>query len=363
MGKSLRISVIIAICASFLLIGGLPGAADSTLEETKKLLQKGLTLAELDQEIARLSVREVKLGDDIVKTEEQIAANQSQVAETRQHAAKVLRAYYMGERDNLWMLLFTAKSLSEALTIYEYLNMIIDNDHHSLNAYSDSFKVLVDAKQKLVDERQELQDTKNAFIAQREKAAAVQRDIEETIRASADAEALRAELDRFTNEWKEKGIPLFRRYLSSISGAMQGLPELLTGKNAEKYITDIDLLKKTMAFSIADADLTEFFRSKNPIFENITFQFVDDSFKAFGKEDGIEVSITGRYIVEAAPVNRLLFRVDGLTYNGFVLPETSNRALEQEFDLGFTPSKYVSGIEVTEVTMKGGKLGLKLKQK
>lgn len=362
MGKSFRITVIMALIASFLLAGGLPGAADSLLEETKKLLQKGLTLAELDQEIARLSVQETKLGGDIMKTEEQITANQAEVAKTREHAAKVLRAYYMGERDNLWMLLFTARSLSEALAIFEYMNMIIENDHHSLNAYSDSYKVLVDAKQKLETERLELQEVKTAFINQREKAAAVQREIDETIRASADAEALKAELDRFTNEWKEKGLPLFRKYLSSISEAMQGLPDLLTGKNADKYITDIDLFKKTMAFSISDTDLTGFFRSKNPIFENITFRFEGGSFHAAGKENEIEVSITGHYTVEAEPVNRLMFRVDELTYNGFVLPETSNRALEQEFDLGFTPSKYVKGIEVTEVTMKGGKLGLKLKQ-
>lgn len=365
MGKSLRTGLMIVLCASFLLAGSLPGSADATLEEVKRLLQKGLTLAELDQEIARLSARELRLGEDIVKTEAEMEANRNRVAEARQHAGKVLRAYYMGDREQLWMMLFTARSLSEALTVYEYMTMILENDHRSLNAYSASYQELDQVKRKLEEERADLQTVKAAFTRQREAAAAVQKDIEETLRDSADAAALQAELDRFTAEWKEKGIPLFRKYLSSISTTMQSLPELLTGKDADKYVST-DLFKGTMTFSITDTELNAFFRAKNPAFENITFRFEDDRFVAFGDDNGVNMSITGRYAIESKPVNRLAFHVDTLTYNGFTLPETSNRSLEQEFDLGFTPSKFVSGfadIEITEITIKGGKLGLKLKLK
>lgn len=360
MGKPLRYIILMILSAAILLSRGTPGSADSTLEDVKKLLQKGLTLVELDQEIARLSSRELKIEDEIVKTEEEIVSNQEKVAQTREHAAKVLRAYYMGDRDNLWMMLFTAKSLSEALSIYEYLSVIASNDHHSLDAYSDSYRTLTDSKKKLEDERQELQEVKASFISQREKALAVQKEIDETLAASTDAEALKAELDKFTTEWKEKGIPLFRTYLTSISQAMQSLPELLSGKNAEKYLKVSGL---SMVFSIPETDLIEFFRSKNPLFQNITFQFADDSFQAFGNDNGTMISITGRYTVENDPVNRLQFHVDQLSYNGFILPDTSNRALEQEFDLGFTPSKHVKDFkfQVTEVTMKDGKLSFKLK--
>lgn len=361
MGKPLRYTALSALCAAFLLTGGLPGAADASLDETKQLLQKGLTLVELDQEIARLSVQETRLGEDITKTEGLIRDNQVKVAETREHAGKVLRAYYMGDRGNLWMMLFSAKSLTEALSMYEYLSMIFNNDQHSLNAYSDSYKTLTESKNRLETERLDLQEVKAAFLAQRDKAAAVQKEIEETIRASSNAETLRAELDRFTNEWKEKGIPLFRTYLSSIAQSMNSLPELLTGPNGQKYLKEANFAKKYAVFEITDTDLIEFFRGKDPLFRNITFEFQDEVFKVAGQDNGTEITINGHFTIENTPVNRLLFHVDQLGYNGFILPDTSNRALEQEFDLGFTPSKLVSGFDITEVTMKGGKLSLKLK--
>ncbi|MDF2926400.1 MAG: hypothetical protein K0R57_5314 [Paenibacillaceae bacterium] len=363
MGKLLRILIIAALCAPFLLLGSKPGAAVPTLEETRQLLQKGLNLAELDQEIARLSAQEVAIGEKIIHTEQQIAANQAAVEETRQHAAKVLRAYYMGERANMWLLMLSSRSLSEALTIYEYFNMIISNDQLVLSSYSASYHNLSQAMLQLQTDQEELQEVKAAFLAEREKAVAIQQDIEATISASADADALREELDRFTVEWKEKGVPLFRKYLSSISEAMQGLPELLTGKNAEKFITEINLAKRSMVFRISDTDLNEFFRTKNPLFENISFVFEDGKFQAFGKEDQVDVSITGRYTVENTDGNKLLFHVDQLTYSGFILPESSNRSLEQEFDLGFTPSRYVKGIEVTEATMQDHYMSLTLGQK
>lgn len=362
MGKLMRFVLIIILCLPFLLVGSQPGAADPTLEEMKLLLQKGLNLAELDQEIARLSSQEVKVGSKIADTEQQILQNQEQVAATRIHAGKVLQAYYMGERTNMWMLLLSSRSLTDAITVYQYFDMIMQNDQQTLTAYSDSYKGLAEAKALLTAEQDELGRVKAAFIEQREKAAALQQEIEATIVASADADALRAELDRFTTEWKEKGVPLFRKYLSSISEAMQGLPELLTGKNADKYLIDINLVKRSMVFQISDKDLTEFFRSRNPLFQNLNFEFINGSFHAFGKEDQTEVSITGRYTVENSDGNKLQFHVDQLTYSGFILPDSSNLALEQEFDLGFSPSRYVKGIEITEASMDNHAMTLKLKQ-
>lgn len=362
MGKQLRIWGVTLLAAAFLFVGSVPGSADPTLEEIRLLLQKGLNLAELDQEIARLSGQEIRLGEKIIATESQIEDSKVQVAKTREHAGKVIRAYYMGERMDVWTMILSSNSFADALAVYEYYNMIVQNDFRKLTAYSDSYKSLAASREELLAEQKELTEIKTAFIAQREKAAMLQQDIESSIAVSADAAALRAELDRFTQEWKEKGVPLFRKYLSSISEAMQSLPELLTGNSGDKYVKELNLVKRSMLFEISDADLTTFLRSKNPLFENITFKFEKGSFQAFGQEQGTALSITGRYVVDNTDGNKLLFHVDELTYNGFVLPETSNRALEQEFDLGFTPSRFMSGIEATEVTMQDSmlRLGFKL---
>lgn len=354
MGKPKRICLLLLLCASFLFAGGLPSAADSTLEETKQLLQKSLTLLELDQEIARLTARESKIGEEMITTETLITENQAKVGETRQHAGKVLRAYYMGERDNLWMLIFSARSISEALTIFEYMNMIIQNDHHALDTYADSYKGLLDAKSKLEAEKVELATVKSAFMAQREKVIAVQKEIDEQLKASENAEALKVEMQKFTEEWKEKGLPLFRSYLGSMSEA---LPKLLNEDNAGNYMK---FTIKEIYFEISDAELTNFFRSQNELFNNMSFKFENDKFMASAIDNGTQVEIEGMFTVENDP-NRLMFRVDRLAYNGLVLPDTSNRALEEEFPLGFQPSKYYDGLTVHGITLKDGLLRLEIK--
>lgn len=360
--RGLRLLLGLVLCISLSLGSVAPGSAEPTLEETRALLQKGLNLAELDQEIARLSAQDTRLAAQIAETEQSITVNQEKVEKTREHAGKVLRAYYMGERVNIWMLVLSAHSMSDAISIYEYFNLLVQNDHRSLNAYADSYNSLVTSRELLQKERQDLADVKAAFLAQREKAVTIAQEIETVLASSPDGEILRRELDRFTVEWKEKGVPLFRKYLASISEAMQGLPELLIGKNASTYIKDIDFKTGSMVVEISDEDLTTFFRSKNPLFNNIGFRFEDDELFASGREDGVDVSIKGHYTIENKTVNKLQFHVDQLTYSGFVLPETSNRSLEEEFDLGFTPSLFMKGISVTEVSMKNGILHLRIKQ-
>jgi hypothetical protein len=357
-----RIGIILLLSLGLVLAGGVPGAAEPTLEETRALLQKGLNLAELDQEITRLSAQDGKLAEQIAATEQSISSNQDKVEKTREHAGKVLRAYYMGERVNIWMLVLSARSMSDAISIYEYFNLLVENDHRALNTYADSYTSLVASRALLQEERQELAEIKASFVIQREKALTIAQEIEAVIATSPDGEILRHELDRFTVEWKEKGVPMFRRYLASISEAMQNLPELLTGKNATTYIKDIDLKAGSMVFEISDADLTAFFRSKNPLFNNISFRFENDELYASGRENGVDVSIKGHYTIENKNVNKLQFHVDELTYSDFVLPEPSNRSLEEEFDLGFTPSLFLKGIKVTEVSMQNSVLRLKIKQ-
>ena len=61
---------------------------------------------------------------------------------SRKHAGNVLRAYYTGDRDSIWMLLFSVSSFTDALRTFEYLQMIITNDHRALTTFTDSFQKL-----------------------------------------------------------------------------------------------------------------------------------------------------------------------------------------------------------------------------
>lgn len=359
--KRIKPGVIIALILALLAAGGTRSFADPSLEETKQLLQKSLTLYEIDQEIARLTGQEEALGRAIAAAQENIEQCKADVERTRQHAAKVVRAYYMGERQHLWLLLFSARSFSDALAVYDYLSMILRNDHRSLTAYADSYKSLQEARTKLETQRAELVQVKQQFLEQREKVAALQREIDEQLRQSAEQMALAKQMEEFTASWRDKGIPLFRKYFAALAETMQSFPEIVSGPDAGKYIKAMDL--QNLVFEISDADLIAFFRSKNKLFENLTFRIADGQFIAAGREEDVDVSIHGSYMIVNEPKNKIVFSVNQLTFNGFVLPETSNRALEQEFDLGFTPALIVQQLEATDIKAQDGKLTLTFKLK
>lgn len=55
-----------------------------------------------------------------------------------------------------------------------------------------------------------------------------------------------------------------------------------------------------------------------------------------------------------------MFHVDDVVFNGLKLPDTTRQALEEEFDLGFYPSRIVSFLQATEVSSTEGMLHVKL---
>lgn len=84
-------------------------------EEVKLLLQKGLTVYEIDQELARIQLEEAHIMKQRTTSELELQQQTARSEETKRHAAKVLRAYYMGDRDSLWMLLFPFRLLKMRL--------------------------------------------------------------------------------------------------------------------------------------------------------------------------------------------------------------------------------------------------------
>src|SRR5690606_10763785 len=80
-------------------------SAELSLDDTRALLQESLTISEIDREVERLSGEEVIVGEQIQQTQAAIVQQSDTVERTRRHAGKVLRSYYMGERDQLWLLM------------------------------------------------------------------------------------------------------------------------------------------------------------------------------------------------------------------------------------------------------------------
>jgi hypothetical protein len=353
----LRNLTLLYVCSFLYVFSAAQAFADPTLDETRDLLQKGLTIVQLDQEIARLSNQDTQITSQIEGTRSQLVQQDEKVAETRVHAGKVLRAYYMGDRDSIWTLLFSAKSFTDALALYDYLSMIIVNDHALLTSYGDALNELKSLQNKLVKTQIDLREVKAAFITQRERNIALQKEVDDKLRSLPpdQAQLLNNQIDQVKKTFTEKVVPLFERYFAGISQAMpQFVPDVLVNER-DKYI-------KGLTFQVSDTDLIQRFRrlDKTHLFDNINFEFKNGAYSVVGHEGDIEASIKGHYTVEDNP-NRLQFHVDELGYNGHLLDDTTKRYMEQKFDLSLSVEKYSGGaLQAKEVKTENGILSITL---
>lgn len=331
-------------------------AADTAeLQEAKELVQKGLTIYEIDREVERLNTQDAKIVTQIHNTQADIEKQDAKVQETRKHAGKVLRAYYTGERDSIWLLLFSVKSFADVLKTFEYLNMIVQNDHRSLTAFTESFNQLKELQIKLESSRAELQQTKSNYLKQRERLVALQEELDRQLAVSAQAKVVEEQIKSLNDEWNQKGLPLFREYFEQLSISFMALPELVT-KNDGKNLS-------ANGFTLTDAELNEFLISKNELFKSLAFRFSGGKVTAAGKKDGQDIIIDGNFVViEGKDMNEVRYKVEQLSFNGYRLPDTTIASLVDEFKLGFFPRKSTNGfIEVTNVEYEEGKLIIKLK--
>jgi hypothetical protein len=352
----LRKFMILYLCFFLCLYSSAHALADPTIDETKELLKKSLTIVQLDQEIARLSVQDTQVSKQIETTKADLVKQDQQVAQTREHAGKVLRAYYMGERDSIWTLLFTAKSFADAIALYDYLSMIVANDHLLLTGYADSLKELKTMQTQLVQTQSQLREVKAAFISQRDRNIALQKEVDTRLQQipKDDAKIILSKIEELKATFKQKVVPLFEKYFAGISEVMPVFVNHALKEERDKYINGT-------TFQVSDQDFTQFFRSQNKLFDNLSFQFKDGKYSVIGKDGDIQASIEGHYTVEENP-NRLQFHVDELGYNDNVLDETTRRYMEERFDLSLSVEKHTQGLlQAEEVTTENGLLTLKMR--
>lgn len=337
-----------------------PAWAETTLDEMRKLLEKGLTIHEIDRELARLAEQEKQIAAELDTVTARIAEQEQQVAVRKAAAGKVLRSYYMGYRETLYLSLLKMDSLYDALVALDFMTIIFRHDQHQLLSYRESLLVLNGMKEDLQRTEQSLQQVKAAYLAERERLVRLQEELETELAflPEPEAESLREQIADVTSDWQARGLPLFEKYLSELSAAMVHLPDILAVNEEHLRIENARFV-----FRITDDQLNVFLRDRNEMFENLTFSFADGDIAAHGEEDGIEVAIRGRYEIDNDPVNRIRFQVDELQYNGLTLPDTTAKDLEERFDLGIYPENFQIKAEATDVAVENRTLIVWLKPK
>jgi hypothetical protein len=369
---SARFAIVVTLLGLLAFIVPWPAEADPVADpaapvtdyanEAQALLQKSLTIYEIDQELIRLNEQQAKLDVQIAENEQEIASKQRKLEATRKHAGSTLRAYYMGDRDGIWLLLFSASSFADALKLFDYLQMIISNDQYSLTQYVQSYQELQDARGLLNQNQQTLANLKDKFLAEREQLVQLQKERDEQLAMQKEDKAaeLQNQIDQLVNGWKEVGLPLFKQYLDKLSQAMSQLPQLLS-KDMSHYLV---LKGFDATFQITDTELNSFLQSVSPDLKNLTFVFNDGQMAISSNEDDLNITVTGHYSLEQKDsAKMILFHIDELRYKGFVLPQSTAQDLENQFELGFYPDSYASFLDATGLTMTKGKLIIQLKIK
>lgn len=329
--------------------------AELTIEETRKLLQESLTISEIDREISRLSQEEQEISEQIIETEKSIVNQQQLVDKSRIHAGKVLRSFYMGERDGLWLLMLNSKSFSDALIVYQYLHAIVENDQRALQKHRKAFQELKDLNLSLALTQSELRVLKAQFIAQRIRVVQLQEQLDSKLAVLDNKEEVLAQIDELSKAWRKDGLPLFQQFLQAMSEALLDLPE---------YITDNeDSLEQQGAkfiFHIKEEELNAFLRSKKPIFEQFVYTITSEYISIKGNKDQINIMINGHYTIENEPENALRFTLDELIYNEFTLPDTTRNDMQKQFSMTFYPKRFSGALEASNVTQKPGELLIEL---
>lgn len=322
------------------------------------LLEKSLSVVEIDKEIARIGEQKEQLTLTMTDTEKQLLLQEQQISDKQDEAGSVLRAYYMGERDFLLSALLSFDSLSELFQMLDYAEIILTQDKHTLNTYVEQYRKVKEGYTQLETRKDELIAIEEQLRTQRERVLALEQQLDQELSGRSDADRIRILMKELTSYWETAGIDEVKQYFRALSKAMGKLPSWVQD---HKELLEIKGFQYTIR--VPEDDLNSFLREQNDIFNNFAFDFADGKVIAQGKRDNMEIKISGHYTIENEPKNAILFHVDELLFNGFALPDTTRSALEKEFDLGFYPDLIVSFLNANSVEMKDGELTIKLSLK
>ncbi|BBI34694.1 coiled-coil domain-containing protein [Cohnella abietis] len=334
----------------------LPVYAEPLPEETRKLLEKSLSVVELDREIERISGLKGKTQNHIEKSEKQLAEQEIAIAVQREKAGRVLRSYYMGYKDFWLSSLLSASSLPNLIRVWETMDMILEADHSTMGDYAENYKILKKGYEQLKHEKNDLSAVELDLIAQRERILTLQKELDQALATSDDEKMLQRLMDELQAYWKNVGLYEVKQHFRALANAMKNLPDFV--KKTPGIIQSNGLKTK---LTITDSQLNEFLRGEDSRFNDFAFKFDNGLLTMEGNNGNITVKIQGRYTIENEPENAIRFHVDTLIFNGLALPDTTRADLEREYDLGFYPQKLIKYVKAQSVEMEDGKLIVQLK--
>lgn len=334
----------------------LPVYGETLPEETRKLLEKSLSVVEIDREIARISSLRLQTREEIDRSQARLAQQEIAIAVQREQAGRVLRAYYMGQKELILGALLSAQSLPELFRAWEAIDLIITSDRAAMDRYAAEYAKLREGYEQLRRDQAELAEVESNLQAQRARLIELQKEVDRALSASGDEAHLRQLMAELEAYWKNIGMFEVKRHFRALAEAMQELPEWI-----QKNPDTLERKGLKAKLTITDAQLNEFLRERGEEFRHFRIAFEQDRMTLSGDNGDLQVAIGGHYSIEDEPENAIRFHVDSLSFNGLELPDTTRAELEREFDLGFYPGKLIRLIKADSVELTPGRLTVQLK--
>jgi hypothetical protein len=331
--------------------------AEPISEETRQLLEKSLSITEIDREIARIADLRRQTLERMENTLSQLDRLEQALIAQREKADEVLRAYYMGRKDFIFGVLLSSRSLKDLFYAWELIEILLQSDRRTLDEYALAYDRLQEGYRSLERDQAELQQVEDSLRAQRERLVALQEEVDRTLAQSNDEARLRRMMEELNEYWKTAGLLEVKRVLSALAEAMHDLPEWILEQPG--MVTTSGLSAK---LTVTDTALNEYLQSRNQeVFRYFSIRFEQNRMVASGDNGDMQIEIGGHYTIQEEPVNALQFHVDSLFFNGLELPDTTRADLEREFDLGFYPELLVAFVKVQKVSIAPGLLTVELK--
>lgn len=354
------------ICAFLLWLALIPYAAHAepvpsipweeaeTSDELQHILQQSLSIQELDEEIERIALRENEANTTRTNLEHDLQKEEQKLSDKQHDAGRVLRAYYMGERDMLLDAALSADRIQDIFALLDYYQFLVETDQEILTAYKSNVQRIDQLRGEQAALARELTQVRLDLEAQRERMLQMKQSLDQDVANSSDPEAMQKLIQEFTKYWQSVGLFEVKHYFQAIAQAMQKLPDFVKENGNLKS----NGLEYTL--TIKDEELNQFLREQDEMFDQFQFVFKDGTIAAVGEREGLRVYVDGTYTIENEPEHAIRFHVERLQFNGLELSESTRKELEKQFDLNFYPQQLVSFIVAKEVKLEQHQLTVKL---
>ncbi|CCQ92393.1 exported hypothetical protein [[Clostridium] ultunense Esp] len=330
-----------------LLIPSLRAEKDGEETGGKELFQKVLTLHEIGKEVERITKEENRLREELAGLNTKVASQEKITSLLRSEVGRIARAYYMGDQWDLLFLLLQSRDMGEAIMRYEYLTSILSHHQQKLLSYREEEQLLLTLQTEKNRALDQLEETRLHLQAEERLLRSLQEEYGTLLLQLPEGEQVKLLLSRFIQDWEEKGLPAFERFLNEMS--------IQTRNMAGTFKNKVTFSLSGASLSISDQDFTRSLRDSSSLFRNFSVRFDQNGLSFFGEYEERTLTLKGHYEMGE---NILYFHIDRLIYNGYRLPEETVRFLDEKYDLGLYMDQIRKGVKLKEATLTDGKLTL-----